>query len=309
MTDSGIDTGEDLLSIGDVADATGISVDTIRVWERRYGRPVPVRLPSGHRRYTVGHVRWLRRIAEALAGGHRPSKVVKLGDEDLDRLLEPAGPAEEEADAVKELVELVGRYDGDAIRSRLRDYLEEHGPRALLRKRTAPLLTAVGRAWADGTLDVRHEHFVSSILEDFMRSMRLGLPETTGPIALFATLSGEVHGLGLQMAALTAAVAGLRPRILGTDTPNAEIVSAAAEIGAAGVCLSVSLATGGVRTDRVLADLRSALPDDVRLVIGGRGARGVRRGPRGVEYVEDLDDFERWLLELAGGASDDKVAG
>ena len=34
----------DLVSIGRVAELCGISVATLRVWERRYGKPVPTRL-------------------------------------------------------------------------------------------------------------------------------------------------------------------------------------------------------------------------------------------------------------------------
>ena len=40
-----------LLSIGQICEETGLTADVIRVWERRYGFPVPVRRPSGHRRY------------------------------------------------------------------------------------------------------------------------------------------------------------------------------------------------------------------------------------------------------------------
>lgn len=65
-------------SIGDLADATDIAPATIRVWERRYGRPKPVRLPSGHRRYSSDEVTWLRRVGEALANGHRPSVTPSL---------------------------------------------------------------------------------------------------------------------------------------------------------------------------------------------------------------------------------------
>ena len=41
----------ELLSIGQVASRTGVSVPTLRVWEERHGFPVPQRLESGHRRY------------------------------------------------------------------------------------------------------------------------------------------------------------------------------------------------------------------------------------------------------------------
>ena len=84
MADPGAKPNPDeLLSIGEVGEATGLSPHTIRVWERRYGRPAAVRLPSGHRRYTQDQVVWLRRIAEALANGHRPGKVLKLEEAEL----------------------------------------------------------------------------------------------------------------------------------------------------------------------------------------------------------------------------------
>jgi MerR family transcriptional regulator, light-induced transcriptional regulator len=40
------------LTIRDVARRTGVPAGTLRMWESRYGFPVPVRLESGHRRYS-----------------------------------------------------------------------------------------------------------------------------------------------------------------------------------------------------------------------------------------------------------------
>lgn len=42
---------EPTLSIGDLAEQTGLSPATLRMWEARHGFPVPERLESGHRRY------------------------------------------------------------------------------------------------------------------------------------------------------------------------------------------------------------------------------------------------------------------
>ena len=39
------------LTIGELAERTGLSPTTLRMWEQRHGFPTPVRLPSGHRRY------------------------------------------------------------------------------------------------------------------------------------------------------------------------------------------------------------------------------------------------------------------
>lgn len=66
------------LSIGEVAEATGLSPDVLRVWERRYGVPKPQRTPSGHRRYDAAELPRLREVAEALAQGLRPSGVLNV---------------------------------------------------------------------------------------------------------------------------------------------------------------------------------------------------------------------------------------
>jgi MerR family transcriptional regulator, light-induced transcriptional regulator len=51
------------LAISDVAARTGIAAGTIRMWEQRYGFPVPSRTPAGYRRYSEADVDALRRIA------------------------------------------------------------------------------------------------------------------------------------------------------------------------------------------------------------------------------------------------------
>ncbi len=51
------------LAIGDVAEQTGIAAGTIRMWEQRYGFPVPGRTPAGYRRYSQADVEALRRVA------------------------------------------------------------------------------------------------------------------------------------------------------------------------------------------------------------------------------------------------------
>jgi hypothetical protein len=78
-----------LYSVGGAARETGIAAETLRIWERRYGKPVPQRLPSGHRRFTHDQVVWLRRVADALARGVRASKAVNASHEELDAWLSP----------------------------------------------------------------------------------------------------------------------------------------------------------------------------------------------------------------------------
>ena len=214
-------------------------------------------------------------------------------------MLIAGGPAPAVDEPVRRLVQHARRLDGEAIARALRAAAAERGPRAFLDDVVSPLLEAVGRAWVDGELDIRHEHYLSGQIEDVLRELRGQAGVGAGaPVVVLATLSGEAHGLGLQMLGLYLRALGVQAEVIGTHTPVHEIAAAAVEMAAAAVAVSVSTATGGVDTDRVIAELRRLLPEDVRLLVGGRGARGVRRGPRGVDYAADWAALERWCGEL-----------
>jgi DNA-binding transcriptional MerR regulator/methylmalonyl-CoA mutase cobalamin-binding subunit len=290
------EVAEPTYSIGDLAEACGISVDTLRIWERRYGRPEPLRLPSGHRRYTPAHVRWLRRVAAALAAGHRARAVVTASEEELDRLIGSGAAAEPAPEEIDPFLEAALAYRDAPISKRLWDGWRRLGPEPFLGRILGPLLARAGRAWADGTMGIRHEHFLSEVIEHFLRAARASLPmPRAGRQILLTALEGERHGFGIQMAAIVSAGAKWRPRVLGVSTPLDEIVRCAVETKAEVVGISVSLHTGGVESDRKLADLRARLAPEVRMIVGGAGARGVRRGPRGVAYGGSLEALGRFL--------------
>lgn len=48
------------MKIGQVADAAGVSVDTVRFYERRGVLPAPERAPSGYRTYTTATIERIR---------------------------------------------------------------------------------------------------------------------------------------------------------------------------------------------------------------------------------------------------------
>jgi methanogenic corrinoid protein MtbC1 len=298
------------LSIGALASATGIPIETLRTWESRYGYPVPERKPSGHRVYPLSSVPRLKRIAQALANGHRAGQVVGATDSALAQLLEAvqrpatAGSVERgapttEALSLEELVRLIELFDADRLTRVLLGDWARLGPLRFLESRVAPLVRAVGDAWEAGRLQVRHEHFLSERVGDVLRSLRLPFEErATGPLVILGSLPGEEHGLGLQMAALTLAFAGCRLLFLGCQVPSAQMVALARDLGAAAVGISVSLASKGGSTPAQVQRLRRALPRRVALLIGGAGAP---RATPGVTLLSDLRSLEVWAQAAAAG--------
>lgn len=290
---------ETLLSIGEVGEATSLSPHTIRVWERRYGRPKAVRLPSGHRRYTPEQVVWMRRVAEALANGHRPGKVLKLSDDELDALVtqQPGSGLEP---LVRQLVDLVYASDGAALSDELIRCWRNRGARITIFDAIVPLIHEVGRAWQEGRMTIAQEHQLTEVMQDLLRGFRnqvIGGDRNfaDGDRVILTTLPGERHGLGLQLVALILALYGREPVLLGVDLPIEEIARVSSETPRSPVAVSVSTSTGGPATDRSIAALRRELHPKTALLIGGSGARRARRGVRDVIYLPTLAEFELWL--------------
>jgi DNA-binding transcriptional MerR regulator/methylmalonyl-CoA mutase cobalamin-binding subunit len=294
------------LSIGALSRATGIPIETLRTWERRYGFPVPERKPSGHRVYSLASVPRLRRIAEALGRGHRAAEVVTATEADLSQLLEatPASsgqalpsayPSEAPRDC-SDLLRAVEHFDGAALTHQLMADWTLLGPVEFLRVRVAPLIRAVGDAWQARRLDVQHEHFLSERIGDLIRTLRLRFEErAVGPLVVLATLPGESHGLGLQMATLVLVVAGCRTLYLGTDVPVPEIAAVAKNMGARAVAISVSSARAGRVSTAHLRRLRALLSRRVTLLVGGDGAPKARKG---MDVIQDLTALEGWASRL-----------
>lgn len=300
---SALPAPEPRLTIGAVAKATGFSPDTLRVWQKRYGFPVPRRKPSGHRLYSSADVRRLRRISEALARGHRPGQVVPLAEPRLESLLTDRELTDvasaQRPPALKSLMDLVRGHKGPELTSELLADAAGLGPLEFLRLRAVPMITEVGEAWSRGELGIHHEHFFSQRLEDVLRSVRLPFERGAGgPGITLAAFSGEEHGLGIQMAALIAAFVGLEPHVLGTDTPVEEIVAAFKAQRSAAIGVSISASTAGAQSRDQLGELRREIPAAVLILVGGVGARR-SHPPGGCVIVDDLQGMHDWMRRLA----------
>ena len=294
-------TSTAVLSIGALSRASGIPVPTLRTWERRYGYPQADRKPSGHRVYSAGSVPRLRRVAAALARGHRAGEVLTASDAALDEILvalPPASPAPPRgAVDLDELLAAVRDHDGALLMRRLGDYWSRLGPLAFCRDGVAPLLEAIGHGWATDSLEVRHEHFASERLTDVMRSIRLPYEDrAAGPLVVLATPPGELHGLGLQMVALLLAVHGCRPCLLGTDLPIRQTADLAREQRARAVAIGISSACAPRAVRRHVQALRAALPSRMSLVVGGAGAEAVA-ARNGITILRELDAVDAWARD------------
>ena len=229
--------------------------------------------------------------------------MVPLPETRLDALVRASGNARAKElaafDPRERLFDLVRRQRGEELTAALLQDASVLGPLNFVDQRAIPLIERVGDAWAAGTIHIRQEHSFSERLGDVLRALRIPYERGSGgPLVLLATLPGERHGLGLQLAALVVALAGGRPDVLGTDTPPGEIAEAARVRRHDAVGISISSSSGGVDARRALTRLRHALPSSTLLFAGGRGAAPT--GPaKGIEVTPDLASLHDWVRRAA----------
>ncbi len=291
-----------LYSIQLVSRATGLTADTLRMWERRYGYPAPERDDRGNRVYSDADIERLLQVKRALQAGARPHDVVGRPLEELGRMLERVAVAQtqapEERGALTPLLDALARSDASALRVELRKAAYALGPRRFVTEVAAPFTTAIGTEWAASRLDVNAEHLASSMLSAQLEVLLASFEDPGAPIVLMATLPGERHTLGLLMAAVFVATEGVSVRYLGADLPAEQMLRAADRTQAAVVAVSLSAAADLQAARRDLRWILDTMPRHRELWVGGAASRNLDlRHPR-FRALPDWDDLSLALSRL-----------
>lgn len=276
---------------------TGLSKDTLRVWERRYGFPTPARDANGERVYAQDQIERLRLIKRLMDLGHRPGRLV---GRPLDELVAMGAPpaAKDLSPETAAFLEVLRAHDVERLRAHLAELVVRSGLEQFVLRTMPALNSAVGEAWARGELAIFEEHLYSHHVETVLRSAIGQMPtQRAGPCIVLTSLPGEPHALGLLMSEALFAIEGAACVALGTETPAPEVAEAARAHAAQIVALSFSAAYPGSKVQEVLAELRALLPQEIELWSGGEGTARARRLPPGIRAVTALEDGVALLRE------------
>jgi len=295
---------EPQFTIAAVERDVGLSKDVLRVWERRYGFPLPNRDPHGERLYPAAQVLRLRLLKRLMDLGHRPGRLMSTPVEELEALAAgshdvKAADADAGSHELDELFALVRHHDAGAYLQALQQRLARQGLRQFVLDTVAPLTVQIGFAWQQGRLQVFEEHLFTESTARVLRQAIATVPGGSEPRVLLTTLPKEPHEMGLLMVEAMLSLEGAQCISLGTQMPLMEIVDAVAAHQVDVVALSFSAAFPARQTRALLEQLRAALPGPAELWAGGAGVRKLA-GPDGVMCMASLDSaiaaVSRWRL-------------
>jgi MerR family transcriptional regulator, light-induced transcriptional regulator len=291
--------------IGAVARTTGISLHTLRIWERRYNIVEPLRTQAGGRLYRDSDSEKLRIVKFLVDQGHAISQVAQLSRRQLSHLAKRAATAKAETNDPEPLRDVVRlRHDLiDALRSldimRADALLGEaylgRGPRSLAWDLLAPLLVQIGDEWASVQYGVFQEHAATVVVRNYLGSLLRTLASVAQADAVIsATLPGELHELGALMAALISTTRSYRTFYLGPSLPSAQI-AAAATMCQAKVVLISAINPMDAKIDAELRALRKRLDSHVEILVGGRGIAAHPKTIKGIMFLPDLRALDAHL--------------
>jgi methanogenic corrinoid protein MtbC1 len=295
------------LNIAAVERDTGLSKAVLRMWERRYGFPLPVRDRQGDRRYSPELVENLRHAKRLIDCGHRPGTLFSTPtDRWPTSFASSAGrksaslsqSSHESLAEVENLLSLILAHELDALEGALVRQMLVQGVKGFVLGTLAPLIGRVGEAWHEGRLSVFEEHGFTELVQRFLReAVSRMVVGSAGPRILFLTAPNEQHGLGLLMAEVLFSASGARCVSLGTELPLIELHRAALAHRADVVALSFSAFYPIRQLPATLRRVRESLEPETELWVGGDG---VSRLPlikdiRCLTLEEGIVAVESWL--------------
>jgi len=215
-----------------VVEATGVTADALRAWERRYGLPQPARTEAGHRIYSrrdIDIVKWLvARQEEGLRIGRAVELWRSLEQEDQDPLRRmpllsesasvPTGNKTE--DLRDEWISACLAFDDRHADRILTQSFGFFSPEVVVLEIIQEGIAEIGRRWYDGEATVQQEHFASRLAMRRLETLIISAPRPTrrGRI-LIACPPDEEHVIGPSILAFLLRRAGWDVVYLGADVP------------------------------------------------------------------------------------------
>lgn len=297
-----------MYTIKQAAARSGLSVPTVRVWERRYGVVHPERTPTGYRLYddaAIARLIAMRHLVEVQ--GIRPSQAageIMAAGADVAALVDAARAAstpvqrngatipmaDRTREAVESFVAAARALDVSAMERILDEAFAAERFEGAVDHVVLPALRSVGDGWSDGSVDVAMEHAASETIRRRLARFYDAVASATGTPDLIVGLPpGGHHEIGALVFAIAARRRGLDVLYLGADVPLESWRVAADATGARLAVIGVIGAADVAAAERVVRTLQAS-PRPPITALGGRHAGDVGGAAEGMVLLPDRID-------------------
>jgi DNA-binding transcriptional MerR regulator/methylmalonyl-CoA mutase cobalamin-binding subunit len=303
----------ELYSIRQVIELTGVSEFTLRGWETRYVAFSPVRSETGRRLYSRDDLIKIRLLFRLLNQGQRIGAIAHLGLKQLELLAEKGESLARDSESdlkgkalarVSEVMALAGRFGWDEIQKTLAKTQSALGHRKFVFEFLLGLIGEMNRQSDQGRFSVAQEHIMTAFLKENLYGVIAAAGKKANQAYRFvlATPEGDFHEMGVLIAAAILSLEGIKYVNLGPHVPKADLCEVSLRCQATHILISSTI-SGGIGPDRDFLKyvnfLDRQLDPGVIFLLGGRNAANEKFVlKRQFHILDSFSDFEVVVSQL-----------
>lgn len=211
-------------SIKDLEIFSGVKAHTIRIWEKRYGLLSPERTSTNIRLYSLESLKKLLNISLLNSEGIKISKIANYDNTTFDKILnDKISEKANKSQFINQLKIAMLNFDVllfEEAYSQIRKVLSFSD---VFKNYFIPFLKDIGLLWQSGSINLTHEHFISSIIKQklLIETYNLQIKKVTKHNKLFILFlpDNEIHDIGLTYLHYEIMKAGYKSIMLGASVP------------------------------------------------------------------------------------------
>lgn len=212
--------------IKDLENLTGIKSHTIRIWEKRYRILSPERTDTKIRTYSDSELTHLLTVSMLNRNGIKISKIAKLSQEDMNKLLWDIKVNKEPEYSMDKLLLSLVSLDEELFKETLANLLESEGLEKTFTDHLIPFLDRIGIMWLIGSVNPAQEHFMSNLIRQKIISEidKQEIPVSTEKSVLMYLPEHEWHEMSLLFYHFLLRSKGVPTFYLGQSLPYESLV-------------------------------------------------------------------------------------
>lgn len=216
-----------MYSIRDLENISGIKAHTIRIWEQRYNIFNPVRTSTNIRFYKDQDLKKLLNISVLINNGSKISQLKDLSDEEINQKVIQTSD-KDASDTVTSLLVSMINFDSTSFTKIIEDCIADIGFEDCLELHIYPMFIKIGLLWQTNSISPAHEHFVSNILRQklFHAIDNLEEPNKKAKKFILFLPEFEQHEISLLYSYYLIKKNGHQVIYLGQNTPDIDVVKA-----------------------------------------------------------------------------------
>jgi DNA-binding transcriptional MerR regulator len=207
--------------IKDLENLTGIKSHTIRIWEKRYNILDPNRTDTQIRTYSDDELTHLLTVSMLNRNGIKISKIAKLSQQDMNKLLWDIKVNKEPEYSMDKLIMALISLDENLFNKTLQNLIDTEGLETTFTQHLIPFLDRIGIMWLIGSINPAQEHLISNLIRQKVISEidKQTVPnDKTSPVVVYLP-EHEWHEISLLFYQFLLREKGVKTAYLGQSLP------------------------------------------------------------------------------------------